>query len=91
MERLARSRPRRRRILLSPPARIPQTSSSSTVSHRSRSNDSMEVARLEIAEVGEANERYAGASSEKRPAVGGLLVFDHKPPRVQPGARFPGR
>ena len=54
--------------------------------------DSMEVARLESEEVGEANERYAGASREKRPAAGALLVLDHKP-RVEPGlgARFAGQ
>ena len=51
--------------------------------------NSLEVARLEIAGVGEANERHGGAFREKRPAVGALLEFYHQP-RVQPGARFAG-
>ena len=39
-------------------------------------HDSLEVAWLEIAGVAGANERHAGALSERRPAVGALLVFD---------------
>ena len=50
-------------------------------------HDNLEVAWLEIAEVAEAIERHAGAFSERRPAVGALLVFDHEL-RVQPGARL---
>ena len=49
-------------------------------------HNTLEVAWPEIAGVGEANERHEEAFREKRPAVGALLLFDHKP-RVQPGAR----
>ena len=52
--------------------------------------NSLEVARLEIAGVGEVNERHGGAFREKRAAVGALLVFYHQP-RVQPGARIAGQ
>ena len=97
MER-ARLRPwrRRRPILVSPASICPRESSGPGLKLKYRLAqklgqwamaklpNSLEVARLEIAEVGETSERYAGASSEKRPAVGALLVFDHKPPRVQP-------
>ena len=53
--------------------------------------NSLEVARLEIAGVGETNEGHGGAFREKRPAVGRLLVFDHKQARVQTGVHFAGR